>query len=272
MDSASPLGIAPESSESLSCTDFESPIPSETRDQLEMPPADLRNYRYCEVLPAYTFGDRICVEVYNTLSFNACPEEKWATLDAETLQGGARGEFLVPEWSPVLGHQRSEKRFGLGCLLNAKVARFGDLQMGRPGFSTSRGWTRYPQQVVTTPKLRSCVPIRGSTLPEMRSMNLSPTGAVYIIQSYSGIVDSELTIGDLADLGTRLDLPEGGHFPVESSKRTSRTRGGWDSDCTPGRTPEYLSTQVKGRRRRPTVVHKQHPFFSMKHRCDWIRR
>ena len=94
VDSASPLDIAPESSESVSCTDFESPIPSETRDQLEMPPADLRNYRYCEVLPAYTLGDRICVEVYNTLSFNACPEEKWATLDAETLQEELEAEFV----------------------------------------------------------------------------------------------------------------------------------------------------------------------------------
>ena len=66
--------------------DFESPVPIETREQMEMPPADLRNYRYCEVLPAFSYGVRICVEVYNTLSFNDCPEEDWAELNAETLQ------------------------------------------------------------------------------------------------------------------------------------------------------------------------------------------
>ena len=64
--------------EVFSCADFESPVTTETREQMEIPPTDLRNYRYCEVLPAFSYGDRICVEVYNTLSFNDCPREDWA--------------------------------------------------------------------------------------------------------------------------------------------------------------------------------------------------
>jgi hypothetical protein len=43
---------------------------------------------------------------------------------------------------------------------------------------------------------------------------ISPDGQVYVMQSYSQMVDPALTQGDLSTLGDRLDLPEGWRYRV----------------------------------------------------------
>ena len=108
-----------------------SPVPDETRSQLEMPPSDLRNYRYCEVLPVFAYGDGLCVEVYNTLGFSDCPEVDWAALDADALRAelGAEEVFLNgPRYWVINGAAGNNVD-----PMSFKVASFGELQMARPG-------------------------------------------------------------------------------------------------------------------------------------------
>ena len=85
--------------------------------------------------------------------------------------------------------------------------------MGRPGLLDLEGLDEIPSASgdyteIEVVRSNTWVYSTGNEVYELTS----PTGAVYVMQSYSGIVDSELTIGDLADLGTRLDLPEGWAF------------------------------------------------------------
>src|SRR5215204_5362325 len=43
-------------------------------------PSDLRDVRYCEVIPSVTEGDTTTTHVYNTLGLNDCPPELWNSL------------------------------------------------------------------------------------------------------------------------------------------------------------------------------------------------
>ena len=49
---------------------------------------------------------------------------------------------------------------------------------------------------------------------------IDPSGAIYVMQSYAQIVDPNLTIDQLADLGSRLNLPEGWRFETRRLRHT----------------------------------------------------
>ena len=196
----------------FSCDDFESPIPAESRSQLEMPPADLRNYRYCEVLPVFPHGDGFCVEVYNTLSFSDCPEAQWYALDAKTLgpELGAKDVFLNGPRHWVINGAKGSADMNP---MNLKISSFGGLQMGRPGLLALSSLSDMPSQGVRYVEhevIRSNTWIfaAGNEVYELTS----PSGAVYIMQSYSRIVDPKLSVDDLSGLGSRLTLPQGWTF------------------------------------------------------------
>ena len=131
--------------EGFSCADFVSPVPGESRSQIEIPPPDLRNYRYCEVVPAFAYGDGFCVEVYNTLSFNDCPEADWSALDEDTLRAdlGAAAVFLNgPRHWVINGASGNSDPMSL------KIASFGNLQMARPGLLELESLTELPSTSV----------------------------------------------------------------------------------------------------------------------------
>ena len=196
--------------EVFSCADFESPVTTETREQMEIPPTDLRNYRYCEVLPAFSYGDRICVEVYNTLSFNDCPQEDWAELNAETLQEelDAIQVFLNgPRHWVINGAE------GNTDPTSAKISSFGNLQMSRPGLLDLENLNEMPSTGVKyieheVARSNTWIYLTGNEVYELTSEE----GERYIMQSYSRIIDADLDIEDLSNLGNRLALPEGWTF------------------------------------------------------------
>lgn len=196
--------------EVFSCADFESPVPSETREQMDIPPTDLRNYRYCEVLPAFSYGDRICVEVYNTISFSDCPQEDWAELNAETLQEelDAIHVFLNgPRHWVINGAE------GNADPTSAKISSFGNLQMSRPGLLDLENLNEMPSTGVQyveheVNRSNTWIYFAGNEVYELTSEE----GERYIMQSYSRIIDADLEIEGLSSLGERLELPEGWTF------------------------------------------------------------
>ncbi|MFO0580143.1 MAG: hypothetical protein U1A78_39725 [Polyangia bacterium] len=181
-------------------------VPAITPTQSAPLPEDLRNWRYCEVIPVFQKGLQLNVEVYNTLGLNECPAEAWAKLSAEALakQYGAKLVKLNGPRYWVLN-----KLVGAGDTASGQVADFGGIQMKRVGMLQTKVW-----QGTVGDKLYTPNEVHRTTVYTYRAGNLvyeltSPSGEVYRMQSYAQIADPKLSIDDLENLGSRLKLPAG---------------------------------------------------------------
>ena len=105
---------------------FESPIPNVEQTQYEIPFGDLRGYQYCEILPVFKNGDELVTEVYNTITCNKCPDDKWSLLTEDSLKAalGAEDVKLNDPRHWVLNKIR-----GGANVQYDKIASFGDIQM-----------------------------------------------------------------------------------------------------------------------------------------------
>ncbi len=181
-------------------------VPAVTPSQSTSMPDDLHDYRFCEVL--VTFQDRLTInnEVYNTLGFNDCPADLWGDLNVEAM-AESYGAKTVDLNGPR--HLVMNKLVLKGESLNGKIADFGGIEMRN--VATSRYQLRDladHQEFYGELKLhRSTVYTydAGTRVYELTS----PEGTGYVMTSYSQLIDPDLSMGDLAGLGDRLDLPEG---------------------------------------------------------------
>lgn len=168
--------------------------------------ADLRNTRYCEILPAYRDGLKLRVEVYNTVGHSDCPAAQWAALDAKAL---------------------AEQLGAVEVILNGP--RYWMMDTIRASGATADGPTKTFGDLVMTQRATISLPLRDILAPhqpyETRTIDRDTTyvfdagkpvyeitdadGGVYVMQTYAQIVDETLTIDDLAGLGARLKLPDG---------------------------------------------------------------
>jgi len=181
-------------------------VPDVTPAQSLPLPVDLRNYRYCEVIPVFQQGLTLHVEVYNTLGSNACPADLWVKLNASDLKkqyGAVLVKLNGPRYWVMNGI------VGGGATLNGKVADFGGIEMTQRAVLETKIWQGTigdkfysPNQVQRTTIYRY---LKGNMVYELTSVD----GDVYRMQSYAQIADPSLTIADLETLGARLDLPEG---------------------------------------------------------------
>ena len=191
-----------------SSTDPSEAIPAVEQTQFQPPPEDMRNFRYCEVLPIFQSGTDIYIEVYATIGLNSCPDEAWQALSADAIgeeYGAAQVTMNGPRFWLV------NRTTASGASTEGKVAEFGGIEMRRAAVlelqlsdvDDNVGEEFYVDNEVqrTTTYLFAA----GNMVYELTS----PAGDVYRMQSYSHIVDSTLTIDDLETLGDRLDLPEG---------------------------------------------------------------
>ena len=71
----------------IGCTTSSRPqtIPKVTQSQSLTPPEDVRNFRYCEIIPVFRKWVTLRVEVYNTIGLNDCPSDLWVKLEEKTL-------------------------------------------------------------------------------------------------------------------------------------------------------------------------------------------
>lgn len=189
-------------------TDPSEAIPAVEQTQFQRPPEDMRNYRYCEVLPIFQSGTNLYIEVYASFGLNECPDEAWQALSADGIAeetGAVQVTMNGPRFWLV------NKTGSSSASAEAKVAAFGDLELRRAAVLELQmsdvegdvGEEFYVDNEVqrTTTYIFSA----GNMVYELTS----PNGDVYRMQSYSHIVDSSLTIDDLETLGDRLALPDG---------------------------------------------------------------
>lgn len=170
--------------------------------------ADYSEGRYCEVLIARTENENeLIADVWNSLAFGSCPQEQWEALDAEEIKNDFPDAVMVMLNGPrfwVLqeisdnGPPRTREihTFGEITMFLAATLRIADPTQAQP----------YNESLVdrdTTYRFT-----KSNRVFELRD----PEGKTYVMQSFSRIVDVDLTFDELIDLGERLSLPDGWRF------------------------------------------------------------
>ncbi len=169
----------------------------------------LRDQRYCEIIPATRDKATISSEVYNTLGLNDCPADSWVTITEDTVNeeyGSLQAKLNGPR------HWMMDTIIGKGQTVDSPTFTFGGesgIEMQRRAVIETKvgedtvGDAYYVPNAVQ----RDTVFVYNAGQPVFELTD--PEGHVYMMQSYSQIVDPELSYDQLADLGERLALPQG---------------------------------------------------------------
>jgi len=168
--------------------------------------SDLRNHRYCEVL----LGKREClklqIRVFNTQGLNLCPEAQWKELNKDAIAKSFDASFVMlngPRYWVMDEVQAA------GNTVNDVKESFGGIEMNLRAtvqlsllkqLMGSKSYT--PNEITRTTNF---VYRAGSAVYELTS----PAREVYVMQSYSQIVNPSLSMKDLPVLGEQLKLPAG---------------------------------------------------------------
>lgn len=176
-------------------------------------PEELRDVRYCEVIPVTREGRTLTAWVYNTLGLNDCPAAEWDALTEEEVNeafGSVSAKLNGPRFWVLdqlvgSGSSATDDRFTFGGIeMELRASVDTDLREGTVGDEFYVPNEVHRDTVYTYEAGR---PVYELTSPE---------GDVYIMQSYSQIEDETLTIDDLASLGSKLSLPDGWKYSTRT--------------------------------------------------------
>jgi len=167
---------------------------------------DLRNVRYCEIIPVTRKGLKLTAWVYNTLGLNDCPACQWDALTEDQVNeayGSVSAKLNGPRYWVI------DKLVASKSTTTGTTFTFGGIEMAlRASIETRiREGTVGDEFYAPNQVHRDTVYTyqAGKLVYELTS----PEGDAYIMQSYAQIKDKNLTIEDLPSLGSRLALPEG---------------------------------------------------------------
>jgi hypothetical protein len=170
----------------------------------------LHDARYCEIIALKGSPPKASATVWNTIGLNRCPAARWKAFDAGALAtelgatavvlNGPR-HFLMDSVTAHPGRVRSFHGMRLRRVAAIPIRSAADL-------------ARTPYTDRTIERDNTWRWLRGRVVYEL----VAPGGDVYVMQSYSQILDPKLRIGQLRSLGRRLDLPAGWRY------RTRRLR------------------------------------------------
>lgn len=168
------------------------------------PPAVLRDYRYCEIVPITVSMSGLKAQVFNTIGYGDCPEAAWKTITESELRkrfgavtvilNGPRHfimDKIIPKGATARGEVITVNGIGLESRAELSLSLFE--LMDKP----------YGEHTVD----RETVYRFDAGKPTFRLT--TPEGAVYVMQSYAQIVDPTLTYDALPGLGAKLKLPKG---------------------------------------------------------------
>lgn len=171
--------------------------------------SNLRDQRYCEILYGKRHWLKMEVKVFNTQGLNLCPEDQWAKLTKESIAKQYDASFVMlngPRYWVM------DEIKAAGSTVNNIKESFGGIEMHlRATVQLSllkqlMGSKNYsPNEIVRT---TAWVYRAGSPIYEL----VAPNGDVYVMQSYSQIVNPALKMQDLANLAQQLKMPAGWSF------------------------------------------------------------
>lgn len=171
----------------------------------------LYDFRYCEILMTVTdeTGNEI-TEVWGTPGVDPCTDEAWYALDPDAIQAENEASFIEmngPRYFVVDGTaDTGDGAGGTGTAAGgeAMTRQFGDITMSLLATAdvSEESQSYVPDLVART---TTWTFEAGTEIYELTD----PEGNVYVMQSYSRIVNPTLTAEDLPTLDDQLDLPEG---------------------------------------------------------------
>ena len=167
---------------------------------------ELRDVRYCEIIPVTRKGRTLTAWVYNTLGLNDCPAAEWDALTEEQVNeayGSVSAKLNGPRYWVI------DKLVVSGSSTTGERFTFGGIEMElRASLDTKlREETVGDEVYVPNEVQRDSIYTYKAGRPVYELT--SPENDVYIMQSYAQVKDKSLTIDDLASLGSKLALPEG---------------------------------------------------------------
>lgn len=172
------------------------------------PQSGLRNKRYCEVLPVTRNGTQFTSHIYNTVGLSDCPADKWNTITEQQVNeayGSIKATLNGPRFWVLDGIAAQAGSDSA----SQKTWFFGGIQFGDRGtvVQTAQGAADIDQPYVVRDVTRHTTwqYSAGTVVFELTD----PDGNVYTMQSYSQIVDKDLSYDDLPTLGAKLKLPAG---------------------------------------------------------------
>lgn len=171
---------------------------------------DVRNARYCEIIPIVREGLHLVATVYNTLGLNDCPPGLWERIteadmkkrfNALTVLLNGPRYFLMDEIT------------GAGATAAGETIEVGGLKMTERAtldLSLFDLLRRGPYRETTVDRETRYLFKAGRPV----FILTAPDGARYAMQAYAQIVDKGLTYADLPGLGARLKPPTGWRYSV----------------------------------------------------------
>jgi len=174
--------------------------------EFEMSVSNLRDQRYCEVLYGKRSWLSFEVKVFNTQGLNLCPEEQWKALSKDAIAKANDASFVLlngPRYWTMDEIQAA------GSTVNNVKESFGGIEMNLRAvvklglFKQLIGSKQYSPNEIT--RTTNFIYRAGSAIYELTS----PAGEVYVMQSYSQIVNPALSIKDLPSLERQLKMPVG---------------------------------------------------------------
>ena len=182
---------------------------AEAQPSFEKSVSNLRNQRYCEVLYGKRNFLKLEVKVFNTQGLNLCPEERWQALSKEAIAKQFDASLVVLNGPR---YWMMDEIQAAGTTVNHVKASFGGIEMNLRAsvevglLKQILGDKRFtPNQINRTTNF---VYKAGSLIYEL----ISPAGEIYVMQSYSQIVNPSLSMKDLDVLGNQLKLPAGWQY------------------------------------------------------------
>jgi hypothetical protein len=168
---------------------------------------DVRDRRYCELLVIERHGVGFSADVYNTLGLNECPQAAWEAIDTAKVasqfdafrvaRNGPR-HFIMDRLASGDADKSAADIQGLAmrpvATMKLRLLEF----IGKRASYVDR----------TVHRTTDWTFLAGKPVYEL----VSPKGQVYVMQSYSQIVDPNLRYDDLAALGSRLKPPPGWQY------------------------------------------------------------
>lgn len=172
--------------------------------------SNVRNARYCEIIPVVRDGLHFVATVYNTLGLNDCPEAVWDKITEDAMKRRFKDAVRVMLNGPRYflmdtivgeGATAAGETIDAGGLALTKRATI-DLSLGELGEG--------PYRERTINRATRYVFAAGKPVFVLAA----PNGGRYAMQAYAQIVDKHLTYDDLPKLGARLKLPPGWRYTV----------------------------------------------------------
>jgi hypothetical protein len=177
------------------------------------PPAELRDYPYCEVLPDTISGDVLTEHIFNTLPFGPCLTNDFATVteaDVVDAYNAAYGASSTAATINGVRHWVLDTLTSTGGVTSSgdtltvdgiKFGLVGQLQI--PIGDATIGTDPYTVNTVQRNTIYTFK--KGLLVFELTD----PSGNVYVMQSYSQQIDPSLSLEKLPDIGPTNQLPEG---------------------------------------------------------------